>query len=318
MYKTVDENKNTYAVDKLCKVQEVPRASYYRYRRRKHIVTVRQMKDLELELKIKQIFTESRCTYGLPRIKAELKVQGININKKKVYRLMKKQGISAVVRKKKPRPFIKDNSIISAPNLVNMNFNPGKRNLIWASDITYLSVIDRWHYLAIVMDLYSRLIIGWKADISQDESLVISSVDKALNKRINSKTDFRILDSNCKYVENQKGISKGNYEEPWDEKLIFHSDKGPQFKSKNLQLILQENQIDQSMSSKGNCYDNAVVESFFATLKKELLYRRTNWTKEELERELFEYIEIFYNRKRRHSSLGYMSPFEFETFNKQP
>jgi transposase InsO family protein len=167
-----------------------------------------------------------------------------------------------------------------------MQFNPWKANSLWTSDITYIRTREGWLYLAVILDLWSRAVISWSAARFMDENLIIRTLDKALATR---------------------GKQEG---------LIFHSDRGSQYASLRVRKLLEQNEIKQSMSSKGNCYDNAPTESFFSTMKRELVYRERYQTREEAEQSLFEYIEVFYNRQRRHSSLGYISPMQFENLNK--
>lgn len=234
-------------------------------------------------MKIKTIFAESKSRYGSPRITAALRSQGITIGKNRIARIMKENHIAVKCRHK--RHYTKTVVKQSSTDLVERRFNPVIRNRIWASDITYIRTKEGWKYLSVVMDLYSRMIVGWKVNNSQDENIIIHTVEKAL------------------YYRNP------------DSGLIFHSDRGSQFSSDRVKQVLRSNGIQQSMGAKGTCYDNAVLESFFSTLKKELIYREKYQDIDELQKSLFEYIEIFYNRQRKHSTLGYLSPYEFESKN---
>jgi transposase InsO family protein len=259
----------------------ISRSSYYNFIVRKQS---KRSKENELLLvKIKSIFLDSKCRYGSPRITAALKSQGIKTGKNRISRIMKENYIAVKTRHK--RHYRK--TVVKQINtdLVERRFNPVVRNRIWASDITYIRTKQGWKYLFVVMDLYSRMIVGWKVNNSQNENIIIHTVKKALLWR------------NPDYG------------------LIFHSDRGTQFSSERVKHILQSNGIQQSMGAKGTCYDNAVLESFFSTLKKELIYREKYQDIDELQKSLFEYIEIFYNRQRKHSTLGYLSPFEFESKN---
>ena len=199
---------------------------------------------------------------------------------------MRKQGITARTKKRFRVTTNSNHNLPVAQNLVEMQFNPQKKNSLWTTDITYIRTSEGWLYLSVILDLWSRAVISWNAQSSMDEKLVIGTLDKALRQR-----------------------------KPAGE-LILHSDRGSQYASQLYRQMLRENNITQSMSSKGNCYDNAPVESFFSTLKRELVYRTTYKTREEAKQSLFEYIEVFYNRQRRHSTLGYLSPMQFENLNK--
>ena len=172
-----------------------------------------------------------------------------------------------------------------ADNILNQNFTASKANEKWVSDITYIRTKEGWLYLAVVLDLFSRKVVGWAMDNTMERRLVITALTMALQTR-----------------KPLKG-------------LLHHSDRGSQYASKDYQLLLKDNEICCSMSRKGNCYDNAVMESFFATLKQELVYQRFYQNRKEARQNIFEYIEVWYNRKRMHSTLGFMSPYEFE--NKQ-
>lgn len=259
----------------------ISRSSYYSF-------TVRKQYRLEKEnelllMKIKSIYRESKCRYGSPRITAALRSQGILAGKNRIARIMKENHIAVKCRHK--RHYTK--TVVKQINtdLVERRFNPVIKNRIWASDITYIRTKEGWKYLYVIMDLFSRMIVGWKVNNSQNENIILHTIEKAL-------------------------ISRNP-----DSGLIFHSDRGTQYSSERVKQVLQSNGIQQSMGAKATCYDNAVLESFFSTLKKELIYREKYYGLEDLDKSLFEYIEIFYNRQRKHSTLGYLSPFEFESKN---
>jgi len=236
--------------------------------------------------RIRSIYEQKKHRYGSPRITAELRDEGFSCSKNRVARLMRKQGITARTRRRFRVLTNSNHKLPVAKNLVEMRFNPQRANNLWTSDITYIWTREGWLYLSVVLDLWSRSVISWRADRNMDENLVIKALEKAIRDR-----------------------------QPGNE-LILHSDRGSQYASQRLRQILKENNITQSMSSKGNCYDNAPTESFFSTLKRELIYREKYRTREEAKQSLFEYIEVFYNRQRRHSSLGYLSPMQFENLNK--
>ena len=262
----------------------VSRSGYYRWVKA-GMRSPKQISEARLLEKIVEVYNQSRQRYGSPRITAEIRSQGMKISKNCVARIMKKHGIKSKMRK---RYKITTNSRHKLPvteNLVEMKFNPERANNLWSSDITYIRTREGWLYLAVILDLWSRSVISWNADSFMDENLVIRTLDKAIATR---------------------GKQEG---------LIFHSDRGCQYASFRVRKLLEQNEIKQSMSSKGNCYDNAPVESFFSTLKREMVYGENFKTREEAKQKLFEYIEVFYNRKRRHSSLGYLSPSDFENLN---
>jgi transposase InsO family protein len=266
----------------MCEALKISRSSYYGYISRKS-ESKRSIENEILLSKIKTIYQESKSRYGSPRITAALRAQGIKTGKNRVARIMKDNSIAVKCRQK--RKYTK--TVVKQINadLVERQFNPIIRNRVWASDITYIRTRQGWKYLSVVMDLHSRMIVGWKVNNSQDENIIIRTIENAMQNR-NPQTG-----------------------------LIFHSDRGTQYSSTRVRNVLQCYGIHQSMGAKGTCYDNAVLESFFSTLKKELIYREKYYDVEDLQKSLFEYIEIFYNRQRKHSTLGYLSPFEFESKN---
>jgi len=269
----------------MCIVLRVSRSGYYGYLSRP--LSKRNRSNTELLYQIKKVFEKSKQRYGFRRIKAELNFLGTKCSKERVRRLMKKHNIKAKYRSKFKRTTNSNHKQPVAENLVNMDFDPKEMNRLWAGDITYIWTREGWLYLSVILDLCSRRVISWKADKTMTETLVTETVSKAISSR-----------------------------RP-DKGLIHHSDRGSQYASLKLRKLLKENNINQSMSSKGNCYDNAAVESFFATLKKEFIYRNYFVTREEAKQQIFEYIEIFYNRYRRHSKLNYLSPVQFENLKLQ-
>lgn len=285
MYKQLKENTASYEVKQMCDAFTIPRCSYYAWLRRG--MSKRKREDKYYAERIVSVFQEKKHRYGSPRITAELRDEGLKIGKNRVCRLMKIQGLTA--DRKKKRKYVNYASSLREPaagNLVNMNFNPNAANDLWAGDISNIETDEGVMYLSVVLEMWSRAVIGWDIQSSMNESLVIRSLEKAIRNR-----------------KPMKG-------------LIVHTDRGSQYASIRYRQLLSENNITQSMSYKGNCYDNAAVESFFASLKKELVYRVRFKSKEEARRQIFEYIEIFYNRQRRHSTLGYVSPLNFEKLKK--
>ena len=233
---------------------------------------------------IRECFRESKERYGSPRITAELKRRGISCNKKRIARIMNKHGIEAKIFRRYRNTTNSDHQKEKSQNILSREFNRQKRNEVWTGDITYIRTQEGWLYLAAVMDIYSRKVIGWQLDKNLNSDLVERALKNAL-------MDRRV----------EKGI-------------IFHSDQGIQYASQSFRKILKDNGFIQSMSRKGNCYDNAITETFLHTLKTELIHRTKYRTREEARRSIFEYIEIFYNRRRLHSAIGYCSPVEYEKF----
>lgn len=264
----------------MCKILEVSRSSYYK--RKSSSKGKRYIENKELVKKIKELFIESKERYGSPRITCELKRHGINCNKKRVARLMNKYGITAKIFRKYRNTTNSEHKREKSENILSREFRRQRTNEAWVSDITYIQTEEGWLYLAAVLDLYSRKVIGWN-----------------LGKRLNTELVEKSLENALLYRKVEKGI-------------IFHSDQGIQYASESFRKMLRDNGFVQSMSRKGNCWDNAVTESFFHTLKTELIHRTKYKTREEARISIFEYIEIFYNRKRLHSAIGYRSPAEFE------
>jgi len=268
----------------MCKVLEVSRAGYYHWSKRKN--SFRNLEDRRLLEIIRYHYNRGRGTYGLPRIYAAIRKEGLKVNKKKIARLMRLGKISAKTKRKFKVTTVQNTKAQASENLLKGNFNSKKENRIWTSDITYLWTKEGWVYLAVIMDVYSRKIVGWSVGSSLSAELIVKAFTMAIVHR-----------------NPEQGI-------------IFHSDRGSQYTSSSVRELLKNYRITQSMSSTGNCYDNAITESFFHTLKTELIFWNSYQTREEAKRSIFEYIEIFYNRERLHSSLNYLSPFEFELKNR--
>jgi transposase InsO family protein len=265
----------------MCEVLEVSRAGYYAWTRRPPS-SQRQRRE-ELVEQIRLSHQESDAVYGSPRVHRDLLAQGIQVCRNTVARLMKARQIRSKIKRRfvvQTTDSQHDHPI--APNHLNRCFNQDGPDRVWTSDITYIPTQEGFLYLAVVMDLFSRRIVGWSMADHLEASLVIDAMEMALARR---------------------SPAAG---------ILAHSDRGVQYACDAYQKLLQENQMVCSMSGKGNCYDNAVTESFFGTLKTELVYHEKYATREEAKRSIFQYIEVFYNRKRRHSSLGYMSPEAFE------
>lgn len=265
----------------MCRVLDVSASGYYAWRQRGP--SARQKANEAMVERIRAIHAESDATYGSPRVHAELAAQGIECNKKRVERLMRLHHIRARQRKRwRPKTTDSKHSLAVAPNVLNREFEAEAPDQKWVTDITYIPTAEGWLYLAAVMDLYSRRIVGWS---------------------MASKLTSRLVKDALKLAIAQRQPGPG---------LVHHSDRGSQYASADYGVLLTARGMVASMSRKGNCYDNAPMESFFGTLKTERVHHRRYRTRAEARQDIFHYIEVFYNRKRRHSALGYMSPTQFE------
>ena len=276
------DHSSLFAIEKMCNALKVSRSGYYSWLKNKP--SKREIENQEILDQIRQIHHESRKTYGSPRITAELRSRDISVSRPRVARLMKKANIrSKTVKKFKVTTDSKHQYRIM-DNKLNRAFKVDRIGKVWVSDITYIPTVQGWLYLTIIMDLADRRIIGWSINDSLKTSdTVIPAWEMAIINR---------------------SIS---------DKLIFHSDRGVQYSCNEFAVLLDTHKnVDRSMSRKGNCWDNAVAESFFKTIKTELVYDHKFLTKRQAKLEIFDYIEIWYNRKRRHSALGYLSPELFE------
>jgi transposase InsO family protein len=276
----IDVEKALYPMRILCRVLEVSRSGYYAWRARKP--SARALEDERLRPKVVEAFKTGRGTYGSPRVRDELVDQGFEIGRKRVARLMREMGLRGATPRKFRMTTDSDHDHPIAENVLDRNFEALGPNQKWATDITYVYTGEGWLYLAVVMDLYSRRIVGWSTADHLKTGLCLDALQMALDHRM--------------------GV----------EGLIHHSDRGVQYASARYRDVLAAQGIECSMSRRANCWDNAVAESFFGTLKNELIYRRPWSTREEAHDAIGEYIEIFYNRIRRHSTIGGMSPAKFE------
>lgn len=283
-YKFIRTHRSTFAVGKMCQVLQVSRSGYYDWLGRPD--SNRCSENQVLVAKIREIHERSHRTYGSPRITDDLHDRGYFCSRPRVARLMRANGIMAKTRKKYKVTTNSDHSYPIAPNLLNQDFWATSAHRIWVSDITYIRTLEGWLYLTIILDLYNRKIVGW------------SMSDRLTAKR----TTIPAFIQAVKRYQPLPG-------------LIFHSDRGVQYACDDFRGLLKTFNVIQSMSGKGNCYDNAVAESFFHTLKTELVYHQTYHTRSQAKTSLFEYIEVFYNRFRKHSALGYKSPEQFEQLN---
>lgn len=281
-YQFISDYKWIYPVKLMCRVFKLSRSGYYSWEWRPKSG---HQKENELLLqKIKQIRLNNpkKEVYGSPRMKDELIELGFKASENRIAQIMRRAGIRSKIKKKYKATTDSNHKHAVAENLVKQDFTADKSNQLWLSDITYLWTQEGWLYLAAILDVYNRMIVGWSVSNRLKKELVEEAITNAVK---------------------QKGISSG---------LIFHSDRGSQYASDAVKEKLKNYGFQQSMSSTGNCYDNAMMESFFHSLKSEHVYFEKYQTRAEAKSSIFEYIEPFYNRERRHSGLGNLSPFEYE------
>jgi len=265
----------------LCRLFKVSKSGYYDWLDRPD--SLREQESEEILSKVIEIHEASKKTYGSPRIHAALKQEGIGCGKNRVAKLMKENGIEAKMKKKfRIKTTDSNHDYPIAPRLFDQEMIVSEPNQVWSSDITYVKTKEGWLYLAIFLDVFSRAIVGWSIADHLRTDLILDAFSMAIGRR-----------------------QVGPY-------LICHSDRGVQYASHEFRAQLGQHDFIPSMSRKGNCYDNAFAESFFHSLKMELIYLNEFETKEEAKRKIFEYLEVWYNRKRLHSSLGYQSPLQFE------
>jgi putative transposase len=279
-FQFIADHQEEYAVKLMCRVFDVSECGYYAWRKRPK--SGRKLENEELTKRIEQIYQSNRQVYGSPRIHAELQAQGVGCTRKRIARLMREQGISAVIKQRRVRTTDSRHSNPVAENLLDRNFTATEPNQKWVGDITGIPTARGWLYLAVILDLYSRLVVGWSMSAHRDETLVECALEMALLHRYP-----------------QAG-------------LLHHTDRGSQYTSCHYREELAQAGITVSMSRKANCWDNAPMESFFGTLKTEWVDRHSYRTHAEARLSIFEYIETFYNRKRLHSTLGYLSPVAYE------
>jgi transposase InsO family protein len=279
-FRFIDEHKDHWPVRLLCDALDVSTAGYYAWRQRP-VSTRRQRRDVLL-VEIRAIHAEVKGRYGSPRIHAELAARGQGCCVNTVARLMHEDGIAAKSARKFRCTTDSNHSLPVAENLLDRRFDPQTPNEAWVADITYVPTREGWLYLAAVEDLYSRMVVGWSMADNMESRLVVDALQMAVQRRLP------------------------------DEGLLAHSDRGSQYASEHYQRLLGKHGIACSMSRRADCWDNAPMESFFASLKKELVHDADFATRAEARAALFEYIEVFYNGQRRHSSLGYVSPAQYE------
>ena len=280
-FRFIEDRRADYPVRLLCDVLGVSPAGYYAWRSRPE--SRRSAANRDLVDDIRRVHRDTRGRYGSPRIHVELKAQGRGASRGRIERLMRRHGIRAIMpRPRRVRTTDSRHGLPIAPNLLDRNFIATAPNQVWLADITYSETDQSWLYLAAVMDLYSRRIVGWAMADHLRADLPLAALRMAISAQ---------------------RPSAG---------LIHHSDRGVQYASVDYRKLMQSAGLRASMSRKGDCYDNAPMESFFHTLKTELVHHWHYATRAEATRDIFAYIEGFYNRTRRHSAIGYISPIEME------
>lgn len=281
IYRFVRQQRSRFKIRRMCQVLGVSRSGYYAWCGRP--VSKRTQANRRLLLQIERIHHTVDANYGSPRMWNELSALGIPCSVNRVARVMRQAGIRSKRGRRFRRPWLKSVASFTVPNILQGSFQTQRPNQVWLSDITYIPTDEGWLLLAAVMDLYSRRIIGWCMSKRRTHDVSLQALQMALASR-----------------------------SPIPGGLIHHSDRGIHYTNNAYQNLLSKHRIRVSMSRKGNCFDNAPMESFFATLKTELVYQRKFHRRTEAKIDLFEFIEAIYNRRRRHSSLGSLSPDEFE------
>jgi putative transposase len=279
-YRLIDAEKANYPISLLCRILGVSRSGYYDWKGRPP--SERDRENAALTEKIKEIHSRSRQIYGYPRVHAELRALGVRCSRKRVARLMRKAGLRGCMRGRKRRTTRRSKHAIAAPDLVNRSFAAIAPDKLWTADITYVGTCEGFVYLAFILDVYSRKVVGWSIATHLRTELVVDALEMALLRR------------------------KPNAG------LIHHTDRGAQYTALSFAKRLEEVGIIPSMGRAGSALDNAISESFVASLKTELLHEHRFLTREAARTAVFDYIEGFYNRARRHSSLDYLSPSDYE------
>jgi putative transposase len=278
-YKLIDTNKAAMSVERMCRMMAVSVSGYYAWKDRKP--SLHQCYDVVLAANIKAQFVSSNQTYGAPRMHAELCEEGLSVGRHRVARLMRENGLKAYQKRRFKKTTDSHHDCPIALNVLDQNFACDGPDQKWGADISYIWTAEGWLYLAIVLDLYSRRIVGWATSDRLKKGLALKALSQAILMR-----------------QPQAG-------------LIHHSDRGSQYCSDDYRRLLQTNGLTASMSGKGNCYDNAMVETVFKTIKSELIWRASYETRAQAKLALGHYIDGFYNPRRRHSALGYKSPITF-------
>lgn len=284
-YRFMERYGSGFEVKKMSEVLGINRSGYYAYRERAK--SARAKENERLGTLIRLIWSRSRQLYGSPRITIELRSQGLRCGKNRVARLMREAGIRSQT-KKAFKVTTKSGGLTEAEDLVQRRFQADGPGKVWVSDITYIRTKERWLYLAAVLDLYNRGIVGWTMERRVGQELVLSALNQALLRH------------------------------PPEKGLVFHADRGGQYRGQYMKRLLSRAGIRLSLGGRADCYDNAVMESFFSTLKSELVNREKFRTEEEARRRIYDYIEVYYNRQRRHSTLNYQTPAEYASAVNHP
>ena len=279
-FEFIQEYQTQFGIERMCQVLDVSQSGFYSWRDRPD--SPRQLSNDDLTTKIHMEFNKHKGRYGSPRITKSLNKQGIESSRNRIAAIMKKEGLKAKQKRRFRKTTDSNHNLPTAPNILSGNFECTVINSVWVSDITYIWTLEGWLYLCAILDLCSKKVIGW-----------------AISENINSQL---VLDAFWRAYKGEKPPPG----------IIFHSDKGVQYACYEMAQALKDCDVIQSMSRKGNPYDNAVSESFFNTIKTEEVYHQTYITKQQARTCIFEYIEIYYNRVRLHSALGYLSPVEYE------
>lgn len=282
-FQFLKENQRKYNIKKACKILKISRSGYYEFLHRKK--SKRAIENEALTEMIEDIFQENHSRYGARRIQLVLEKQGIQVNSKRVSRLMSEHGLVAKGTRKAYRRPRKGKAYEEQEDVLNRVFSADERNKIWVGDITYIPTKHGFLYLAVFIDIYSRKVTGWAMDTRIRDTLVLAALNQAIGR-----------------------------EHP-EAGLLVHTDRGAQYTSQRFQALLARYGFQQSMSRKGNPYDNAIMESFYRTLKRELVQDAGYDNPEQARQEIFQYIELYYNTKRIHSALGWLSPTQFEAQN---
>lgn len=280
IFRFMQQHKTEFPIAVMCDVFSVSRSGYYAWA--KNPASKRKLANAKLLEMIRSIHHDSGRTYGSPRGYQALKEQGVPCSQSRVARLMREDGLRAKTKRRFKVTTDSKHNLPVAPNLLNRDFAPAEPNQVYAGDITYIWTTEGWLYLAVVIDLFSRSVVGWAMDKRMTRQLVMDALTMAVQRR-----------------RPPSGV-------------IFHSDRGSQYASADFQSLLTKHGMRCSMSRKGDCWDNAPVESFFGSLKQELVFHQKYSTRFHARQSIFEYIERFYNRRRLHSTLGYKSPANFE------
>jgi len=282
-YWFMDQHSSSHGVQKMCRVLGVSRSGYYGWKKKPE--GKRKKENEKILIKINESYNKNEGRYGSPRITEDLRADGDMYGENRIARIMKENGIMAKTARKFKATTNSRHNLPVAENLLKQDFTSEKPNTIWVSDITYIWTLEGWLYLVVILDVFSRQVVGWAMSKRLTANFVVRALHQAVGRRK--------PETGC----------------------ILHSDQGVQYACTDFLNVLKQYGFIQSMSRRGNCYDNALAESFFKTLKTEQVYHCRYVTREEARQSIFEYVEMYYNRQRRHSALGYRSPVAFELEN---